>query len=105
MAGVEDRVALVTGAGRGIGRVAAELLASRGAKVMCVSRTESELESVGLEYVAADLGSDVLQYRLDGNYTEYIEIPPESMPKIMLQVEEEYNKTKSLLLGERGTEK
>jgi len=53
--------------------------------------------------VAADMGSDVLQYRLDENYTEHIEISPESMPKILLKVAEEYNKTKSLLLGERGT--
>ena len=58
MAGVENRVALVTGAGRGIGRATAELLASRGASVMCVSRTESELEAVGLDFVAADLGSE-----------------------------------------------
>ena len=57
MAGVEDKVALVTGAGRGIGRVTAEILASRGAKVMCVSRTESELAATGLEYVTADLGT------------------------------------------------
>jgi NAD(P)-dependent dehydrogenase (short-subunit alcohol dehydrogenase family) len=58
MAGVENRVALVTGAGRGIGRAAAELLASRGAKVMCVSRTETELEAIGLDFVAADLGTE-----------------------------------------------
>lgn len=57
MAGVEGRVALITGAGRGIGRAAAELLASRGAKVMCVARTEKELAEVGLEYAVADLGS------------------------------------------------
>ena len=55
--------------------------------------------------VAADMGSDVLQYRLDGNYIEHFEISPESMPKILLKVGEDYNKTKSLLLGERGTQK
>ncbi len=57
MAGVEGRVALVTGAGRGIGRVTAELLAARGARVMASARSENELAATGLDYVAADLGS------------------------------------------------
>ena len=57
MAGVEGRVALITGGGRGIGRATAELLASRGAQVMCVARSEQDLANVGLEYSVADLGS------------------------------------------------
>jgi len=57
MPGVAGRVALVTGAGRGIGRVAAELLASRGARVMAAARSENELKTLGLDYVVADLGT------------------------------------------------
>lgn len=54
---MKDRVALVTGGGRGIGRETALLLASAGARVMVVSRSAAELATVGLEYVAADLGT------------------------------------------------
>ncbi len=57
MAGVEGRVALVTGAGRGIGKKTVELLTARGARVMAVSRSEAELAALGVEYVAADLGT------------------------------------------------
>jgi NAD(P)-dependent dehydrogenase (short-subunit alcohol dehydrogenase family) len=57
MPGVKGRVALVTGAGRGIGRVTADLLASRGAQVMAVARSENELQTLSLDYVVADLGT------------------------------------------------
>jgi len=57
MGGVEGRVALVTGGGRGIGLATADLLASRGARVMSVARNVDELTAAGHEFIAADLGS------------------------------------------------
>ena len=57
MAGVEGRVALVTGAGRGIGRAVTELLLSRGARVMAAARNEAELAELGTDFTVADLGT------------------------------------------------
>ena len=57
MAGVDGRVALVTGGGRGIGLATANLLAERGAKVLCIARSEDELKAAGHDYVVADLGT------------------------------------------------
>ena len=45
----QDRIVIVTGASRGLGRRIATRLASRGAKVAVVGRTQSDLDSVAKE--------------------------------------------------------
>lgn len=70
----EGKVALVTGAGSGIGRAAAELFGARGASVAVVNRTESK----GLEVVEV--------IRAAGGRAEYIKADlsqPDSVPEMM----------------------
>lgn len=54
-----DKRVLVTGAGKGIGRATAELLAERGARVVALSRTVEDLESlrerIGCDICVVDL--------------------------------------------------
>jgi 7-alpha-hydroxysteroid dehydrogenase len=50
---IEDRVAVVTGAGRGIGAATAVALAEAGADVVISSRTEEQLRKVAAEIEAA----------------------------------------------------
>jgi len=56
----EGKRALVTGAGKGIGREIALLLARQGATVIAISRSTNDLETlrqeIGCETIAADLG-------------------------------------------------
>ena len=65
------QVALVTGAGRGIGRACAEALADAGARAIAVARSQEDLDEVSahsggrIEGWAADVGDDSFHKRLE----------------------------------------
>jgi NAD(P)-dependent dehydrogenase (short-subunit alcohol dehydrogenase family) len=50
---LDGKVAVITGAGRGLGRACALALADAGAEAVLVSRTRTDLETVGREIAAA----------------------------------------------------
>jgi 3-oxoacyl-[acyl-carrier protein] reductase len=68
---LKDRVAIVTGAGRGIGRAITLALAKEGANVAVVSRTFSEVKEVAIEVEAS--GQRSLAIKADVSSKEEVE--------------------------------
>ena len=62
---MEGRIALVTGASRGIGRAICLALAKRGAMVVACARDESALDAVAAEANQCELPGKVVPRRLD----------------------------------------
>lgn len=65
---IDDRVAIVTGAGRGIGRATALGLAENGADLLLSARTEAQLDEVAAQVRA--LGRNALVVPCDATDTE-----------------------------------
>ncbi len=50
---------IITGAGKGIGRACARLMAARGAEVVAISRTQSDLDSLKAEIGGRSIRADL----------------------------------------------
>lgn len=73
--GLEGKKALITGAGRGLGKAIALCLSSEGAKVALVSRTKSDLDKL-----LHDVGG-----RENGNYASAIDLSEDSALRYLFQ--------------------
>tara|TARA_B110000503_G_scaffold78058_1_gene120099 strand:+ start:23 stop:790 length:768 start_codon:yes stop_codon:yes gene_type:complete len=68
---LKDKLAVITGAGSGIGEATAKLFATEGAKVVLVARTQASLEKVVNEIV--EMGGYACAYSLDVCVTASVE--------------------------------
>ena len=62
--GLKDKVAIVGGASKGLGRACAQVLAEEGAKVTICSRTSADLEKAADE-IRGSTGAEVMTYAAD----------------------------------------
>ena len=69
--GLKDKVAIIGGASKGLGRACAQVLAEEGAKVTICSRTSADLEKAADE-IRGSTGAEVMTYPADLDKLESI---------------------------------
>ncbi len=69
--GLENKVAIIGGASKGLGRACAQVLAEEGAKVAICSRTAADLEQAASE-IRESTGAEVMAYAADLDRLESI---------------------------------
>jgi 3-oxoacyl-[acyl-carrier protein] reductase len=87
--GLNNKIAVVTGASKGIGKAIAESLAAEGVKVLLVARNsdllKSEVEYLNkLGYIAFYLQGDVVDSELPGKVLDFIKKEWNSTPDILI---------------------
>ncbi|MPT22135.1 MAG: SDR family oxidoreductase [Starkeya sp.] len=95
--GLQGKTALVTGAGRGIGRATALALAKAGAKVIAVARTQADLDELAqegggrIEAWAADVRDAGLLTRIEAirDLDILVNNAGGNRPKLMVDVDDE----------------
>lgn len=75
---VKGRVALVTGAGSGIGLMATQALAYNGAKVYITGRTAEKLEKVA-EMYGKDAPGEIIPLQADVTSKDSIRVSPRTL--------------------------
>ncbi len=91
---LKNRLAFITGGGRGIGRAIAFAFAREGAKVAVAARTREQIEKVANE-IAEEFGTEALAVECDVAYSE-------SVARALERVKEKFGRGPDILVNNAG---